>query len=49
MRGVGGQELRSPVHDEKYGLPDMGVYIGRYDGRNMGLGPSARRGSAQRL
>jgi hypothetical protein len=22
----GGQELRPPVHDERYGLPDMGVY-----------------------
>jgi hypothetical protein len=33
--------LRPPVHDERYGLPDMDVYTSRFEGRNMGLGPSA--------
>ena len=31
--------LRPPVHEEKYGLPDMGVYISRFEGRNTGLRP----------
>jgi hypothetical protein len=37
--GEGYQELRPPVHDERYGLPDMDVHMGRFEGRNMGLGP----------
>jgi hypothetical protein len=28
MRGLGGgQELRSPVYDGRYGLPDIGVCV----------------------
>jgi hypothetical protein len=34
--GEGYQELRPPVHDERYGLPDMDVHMGRFEGRNMG-------------
>ena len=45
--GVGG--VWPPVHDERYGLPDMGVYISRLEGRNMGLGPQGRREPAPRL
>ena len=45
--GVGG--VWPPVHDERYGLPDMGVYISRVEGRNMGLGPQGRREPAPRL
>src|SRR5215213_3636002 len=43
------QELRPPVHDERYGVPDMDVYIGRFEGRNMvglGLGPSRTHAAA---
>ena len=47
--GEGVSGVTPPVHDESYGLPDMGVYISRLDGRNMGLGPSGRRGRTPRL
>jgi hypothetical protein len=37
MRGPGGgQELRSPVHDGRYGLPDIGVCTRRFKGRRYG-------------
>ena len=49
MRGRGRQELRPRVCYEKYGLPDMGVYIIRVEGRNMGLGPQGRREPTPRL
>jgi hypothetical protein len=35
----GGQELRSPVHDGRYGLPDTDVDMSRFEGRNMVLAP----------
>jgi hypothetical protein len=35
--GEGWQEFRPPVHDERYSPPDMGVYIGRLECRNMRL------------
>jgi hypothetical protein len=45
MRGRGvGQELRPRVLYECYGLPDMGVYISRLEGRNMRLSPPQGRG-----
>jgi hypothetical protein len=47
--GEGWQVLRSPVHHERSGLPDLGGYISRFEGRSMTLGPSARQGPTQRL
>ena len=38
MRGQGRQEFTGAVHYGRYGLPEMGVYISRLEGRNMGLG-----------
>ena len=49
IRGRGSQELRSAVDYERYGLPDIGVYTSRFEGRNTGLGPSGRRGPRPRL
>jgi len=34
-----GRSSRPPVHDERYGPPDMDVCIGWHKGRSMGLGP----------
>jgi hypothetical protein len=35
-RGVGGwQELITPIHHGRYGLPDMDVHMSRFEGRNM--------------
>jgi hypothetical protein len=37
-RGVGGwQELITPIHYGRYGLPDTDVHMSRFEGRNMGL------------
>ena len=35
------RSLGPRVHYQKYGLPDMDVYISRFEGRNTGLGSSA--------
>jgi hypothetical protein len=35
----GGQELRPPVHDERYGLPGMDVCTRRFKGRRIWSGP----------
>jgi hypothetical protein len=43
------QELRPPVHDERYGVPDMDVYISRLEGRKMRSSSRGRRGSAPGL
>jgi hypothetical protein len=41
MRGPGGgQELRSPVHDGRYGLPDIGVSTRQYEGPYIWSGPA---------
>src|SRR5918997_6557 len=37
--GEGYQELRPPAHYQRYGLPDMGVYISRFEGRYICSGP----------
>jgi hypothetical protein len=37
------------VDYERYGLPDIGVYISRLEGHSMGLGPRGHRGSTPRL
>jgi hypothetical protein len=34
----GGQELRSPVHDGRYGLPDMDVSTRRFKGHYIWSG-----------
>jgi hypothetical protein len=48
--GVGGsQEIQPPVHNERYGLPEIGVYISRLEDRNMRLSPQGRGGLAPRL
>jgi hypothetical protein len=33
------QEFGTPVHDERYGLSDIGVCISRFQGRYIWLGP----------
>jgi hypothetical protein len=40
----GGQELRSPVHDGRYGLPDTDVDMSRFEGRNTRLSPRVVEG-----
>jgi hypothetical protein len=42
-RGGGRQEIRPPVRYQRPGWPDRGVYIGRFEGRNIRLAPPARR------
>jgi hypothetical protein len=50
MRGPGGgQELRSPVHDERYGLPDIGVCTRRFKGPYIWSGPQGPRDYVLRL
>jgi hypothetical protein len=39
IRGRGRQELRSPVHDERYALPGIGVCTRRFEGRYTWSGP----------
>ncbi len=39
MRGRGRQELRPPVHDERWGLPDIGVCTRRFEGPYIWSGP----------
>ena len=34
--GEGVSGVTPPVHDERYGLPDMGVYISRLEGPTWG-------------
>jgi hypothetical protein len=46
---VGVAGVHGALHYERYGLPDMGVYISRLEGRNTGLGPQGRRVPAPRL
>jgi hypothetical protein len=43
-RGEGYQELRPPVHDGRYGLPDMDVDMSRFEGRNTRLSPRVVEG-----
>ena len=40
----GGQELRSLVHDGRYGLPDTDVDMSRFEGRNTRLSPRVVEG-----
>jgi hypothetical protein len=42
------QEFGTPVHDERYGLSDIGVCISRFQGRYM-VRPWGRRGAFRRL
>jgi hypothetical protein len=44
-----GAGVMAPVHDERYGLPDMDVCISCLNGCSMGLGPRGRRGLTPRL
>jgi hypothetical protein len=46
-RGMAG--VHGALHYERYGLPDMGVYISRLEGRNMRLSLHGRREPAPRL
>jgi hypothetical protein len=43
-RAGGGQELRSPVHDRRYGLPDTDVGMSRFEGYNTRLSPRVVEG-----
>jgi hypothetical protein len=45
----GGQELRPPVHDERYSLPDFGVCTSRFEGPHIWSGPQGLRGPVRRL
>ncbi len=49
IRGRGSQEFGTPVHDERYSLPDMDVCISWLKGRNTRLESSCRRGPTPRL
>ena len=42
--GGGSQELRAPVHDGRYGLPDTDVDMSRFEGRNTRLSPRVFEG-----
>jgi hypothetical protein len=50
MRGAGGgQEFRPRVEYRRSGLPDMGVYLYRFEGPYIWSGPQGRRESVPRL
>jgi hypothetical protein len=47
--GRGSQVLTGVVDYERYGLPDMGVYISRFEGPYIWSGPQGLRGPILRL
>jgi hypothetical protein len=47
--GQGSQAFRPPVHDERYGLPDIGVYISRFEDSCIWSGQQGLRGPIRRL
>jgi hypothetical protein len=47
--GEGYQELRPRVHDERYGLPDIGVCTRRFEVRYIWSGPQGLQDHVLRL
>jgi hypothetical protein len=47
--GQGSQAFRPPVHDERYGLPDLVVCTRRSEGRRIWSGPQGTRDHVLRL